>query len=421
MEIPDSNRYSRIGIFDLFDDGEQLWFTSTEYNSLFKINKQTFKTEYVGSFPNEEWDVCRLYTSINEYEGRLFFTPCAAHEIGVYDTFHKQFRKINIGISKSDNDISKIKYGKKFVSGFIYNNTLILIPCCYDKMIIYDISNDKVYADDELFKHFYKKYKASVTSPDLQFYLCWFAKKMNESEIVFNLHCNRNIVVIYNLATRKFIEREAGDKNRTFSLIEYDGKYVFLYDEKADILLRWEKDTDKAVEFHIKRMLPEFQPCGLNHSFVNMVVFEDWLYLIPANTNAVVRINVLTMEAFTVSVLSNECSWKCKELIYLNLCRVFEGRLYLYANRSKRIIVYGEDKILQIIKTEISLKDKSHIKTNYMMYLMDGCQYLFDENTFSLNNFISVFIDLRFEKKNLTIANTKLTGSIIYECINDNC
>ncbi len=421
MEIPDNNRYSRIGIFDLFDDGEQLWFTSTEYNGLFKINKQTLESEYVGSFPNEEWDVYRLYTSINEYEGKLFFTPCAAHEIGVYDTFHKRFRKINIGISKSDNDISKIKYGKKFVSGFIYNNNLILIPCCYDKTIIYDISNDRVYADDELFKHFYKKYKAFVTSPDLQFYLCWFAKKINESEIVFNLHCNRNIVVIYNLATGKFSEREAGDKNRTFSLIEYDGKYVFLYDEKADTLVRWEKDTDEAAEFYIKKMLPEFQPCGLNHSFVNMVVFRDWLYLIPANTNIAVRINVLTMESSSADILSDECLRDGREVSYLNLCRIFEDKLYLFANRSKRIVAYQEDRIPEVVKTGINAGDECLIQKNYLLHLIYDQKILLSENMLSLNDFIDLFTGLESEEYRQSAQNAKSAGSIIYERINDSC
>ena len=39
-----------IGIFDMFDDGEHLWFTSIEYNALFKMNKHTSQVDYVGSF-----------------------------------------------------------------------------------------------------------------------------------------------------------------------------------------------------------------------------------------------------------------------------------------------------------------------------------------------------------------------------------
>ena len=84
IQILDSeNKWDYIGIFDMFDDGAYLWFTSIEYNALFKLNKCTFHVNYMGSFPNEELYGVRLYTSINEYNGKLFFTPCTAHEIGV--------------------------------------------------------------------------------------------------------------------------------------------------------------------------------------------------------------------------------------------------------------------------------------------------------------------------------------------------
>ncbi len=419
MGIPKNNRYSGIGIFDLFDDGEELWFTSIEYNALFKMNKQTSEIEYAGSFPDEEWNVYRLYTSINEWEGKLLFTPCAACEIGIYDKIKKQFKKVNIGLSKQDNDISKIKYGKKFVSGFIYNHTLILIPCCYDKTVFYDINNDKINVSDELYKYFYAKYNSFATSLDSQFYFCWYAKRINHSEIIFDLHCNQNIVVIYNLVTGKFRERKAGDKNRSFSLIEYYDKSVYLYDEMADVLVRWELYTDEVIEYYIADILPEFQACGLNHSFVNMIILENWLYLIPANTNMAVKINITTMDMFIEDILSKECSVRSNEIAYLGLCRVFEDKMYLFRNRSKKIIIYEKGRILQAVKTELSSWSKHCIQKNYIINLINNQIYLFGEDVFLLNDFLDAVISLKSEKYREKIANT--TGSRIYEYINNIC
>lgn len=417
MKVPTISRYDNIGIFDLFDDGEELWFTSIEYNALFKMNKQTTKMEYVGSFPNEYWGVYRLYTSINEYEGMLFFTPCAAYEIGIYDKNNKQFKKVNIGLSKQDNDISKIKYGKKFISGFIYNDTLILIPCCYDKTVFYDILNDKLHMRDELFRHFYAEYKSFITSSDSQFYLCWYAKRINETEIIFDLHCNQNVAVIYNLATGEFKERKIGNPDRSFSLIECSGNHIYLYDEMADILVRWERYTDEVMEYSIAEMLPRFQACGLNHSFVNMVALEDRLYLIPANTNIAVRINIAAMDAFADDALCEECSILNNEVAYLGLSRVFNNKLYLFANRSKNMIVYGENKIMQIIKTEISPKDYYCIQKEHIRNLLDHQEYLFSENEFSLNIFLDEIMDFQSEEYEQEMINTNQAGRTIYDYI----
>lgn len=421
MGVPNNFGYNRIGMFDLFDDGEDLWFTSIEFNALFKVNQQTSKMEYVGSFPNEEWNGYRLYTSVNEWEGKLFFTPCTACEIGVYDTIKKEFKKVNIGLSKQDNDISQIKYAKKFVSGFIHNDTLVLIPCCYDKVITYDLIQDKVYESDELVKYFYTKYKSSIMSAESEFYFCWYAKRMTESEIVFELHHNRNIAVIYNLATGEFKEKEIGDKNRTYVLTEYDGKYTYLYDGMADILVRWEMSTDEVVEYPIEKLLPEFQSCGLYRSFVNMVVFDGWLYLIPVDSNVAVKLRIGTMDAFIVDVLSEECLVEKAEPAYMGVSRVSNGKLYLFANRTKRIVALKEDKLLQTIETEISSEDECRIEENHKVHLICYTEQVISEDVLTLNDFLNILVDKPPKEYERDSKKTEAAGSRIYEYIKNHC
>ena len=223
----------------------------------------------------------RLYTTINEWNGKLFFTPCSACEIGVYDMKNKHFEKINIGIVRSDNDPLKAKVCKKFVSSFIYNNALILIPCCYDSIIIYDIITGEVSSRKGLFEHFYTKYKDCTTSLDVQFYLCWFAGRVGESEIVFNMHCNKNVLVFYNLETEDFREQTIGSGKETFSLIECDGRRVYLYDISADALVKWEMETGEYSECHLADKLPSISGVWFRRLFCEYEDIGEWLYLIP--------------------------------------------------------------------------------------------------------------------------------------------
>lgn len=415
------SKWDYIGIFDMFDDGEYLWFTSIEYNALFKMSKRTFQVDYIGSFPGEEMYGYRLYTTINEWNDKLFFTPCSACEIGVYDMRNKRFEKINIGILRSDNDLLKAKYAKKFVSSFLYNNALILIPCCYDNIIIYDIVTGEVSLQKNLFEHFYTKYKDYTTSLDAEFYLCWFARRLSESEIVFNLHCNKNILVFYNLETENFREQAIGNEKGTFSLIECDGRRVYLYDISTDMLVKWEMETGQYSECHFADKLPAFQACAFEGSFVNMKILGEWLYLIPANTNVALKVHRETLDVAEVDVLSRECFIRDKGVSYLHLCRVFDNKLYLSSNRSKELLVYKEDSELQHIKIKVPKDIEDVIAENYLVDLMRNNCCRFSEEQVPLARFINALTRLEMRKYESCIGdsneNIKNCGSNIYTFI----
>ncbi len=347
------NTWNHIDMFDIFDDGKYLWFTTVDYNALFKMNKYTFCAEYAGSFPDEDLYGYRLYTSINERDGKLFFTPCSAHEIGVYDMKNERFSKIDIGIPRNVNDISDAKYSKKFISSFISNNILILIPCCYNRVVLYDIATGKVLFRNDLFEYFYAKYHNYTVSSDLQFYLCWFAGKISEEVIAFHLHWNKNIVIFYNLKTGEFREQIIGGTDSVLSLIECDIENIYLYNVNADTLIKWEKATGKCVKCRIAAQLPEFHPCGLNGSFLNMRVFGGKLYLIPSITNIAVKVDIKTMTAAAVDTLSSECLIPHGSSAYFWPCRVFDDKLYLMGNRSKELIVLTKNEEIQRVRIKV--------------------------------------------------------------------
>lgn len=390
-----------IGIFDMFDDGEYLWFTAIEYNALFKMSKHTFDVEYIGSFPDEELYGYRLYTSINEYNGKLFFTPCTAHEIGVYDTRTRCFEKVSIGIPRDENDLSQMRYGKKFVSGFTCGSTLVLIPCCYDKVVLYDIAAGTVSFQEDLYKHFHAKYHDQTTSLDSQFYFCWFARRVNESEVVFDLHCNKNILIFYNLKTGEFRELAIGSEKGSFSLVECDGRQVYLYNTPADVLVKWEIETGEYFECRIADQLPEFQSCGLENSFVNMTVLGEWLYLIPANTNVAIKVDTTTSAFAVVEELSEECTIQREEVAYLNLCRVYDNKLYLWGNRSKRLVIYGKDGELQHVEIKIPEGIEDIIAEKHLADLICNGYFQVAEGAFSLKNFINVLTNSEMERKDV--------------------
>lgn len=411
-----------FSIFDVFDDGKYLWFTALEYNALFKMEKQTQQVDYVGRFPEENHQY-RLYSSIAEYQGKLYFTPCSAHEIGVYDMKHNQFEKINIGITKQENDITQIKFAKKYISSFVQGDVLILIPACYDGLIRCDLTTYEVSMETEMVKFFSEKYHAYITSAEHKFYFCWFAKRMNDTEVVFNLHSNTNVVVFYNLDTGAYREQSVGSKDRTFELVEYDGRHIWLYDSGADTIVRWNDAEKECTEISIAAQLADFQPCGFDHSFVNMIIWKGALLLIPANANFAVKVNMRTMAVSEIEKLSTECELLEEGAAYSILCRNTENCLYLFGFRSKTLIEYEDEENLRRFQLEFSRQAKDALKQQSLtdeINRMDSPR-LFSELQFSLNNFLTA-ISAMERKSELNCCENKLMrgcGMDIYKAVKD--
>jgi hypothetical protein len=88
-----------LGFESLCDHAGYLWGTATNYNCLFKIDKQTLKARVVVSLA-EEGDSClwkwRQYCGTIRFDDKLFFIPCAAGSFAVYDTTSSELMRFPV-------------------------------------------------------------------------------------------------------------------------------------------------------------------------------------------------------------------------------------------------------------------------------------------------------------------------------------
>ena len=186
-------------------------------------------------------------------------------------------------------------------------------------------------------------------------------------------------------------------------------------------MVRFDIQRNEYKECVIKNELEEFMPCGINHSFVNMITFDNDLYLIPANTNITVKLDILTWKPTVESTLSDECLLRQKCIAYMNLCRVFNNRLYLFANRSKSIIVYKRGKELQHIKVKTTPLINMKIQKSHLLNQLYSNNHIFDENNICLQLFLDTIREFKNPKRNFSILKdnnqTKNLGYKIYESI----
>lgn len=79
---------------NMYDDGENIWFTGLDYNALFKMNKMDWSIELIGTVPGERFRQRRLYMSTVMCDKKLYFAPYFANEIAEYNTETKKFKKV---------------------------------------------------------------------------------------------------------------------------------------------------------------------------------------------------------------------------------------------------------------------------------------------------------------------------------------
>lgn len=377
-----------IGVFDLYDDGQRLWFTSIEYNALFCVDKAEGTMHYMGSFPGEQWFCWRLYAQVVAYEQKLYFVPCTATEIGVYDMETHQFSKINFGLQKDENDISDIHYMKKFTSGFVYGGKLFLMPCCYPHMVIYDIATGKIETDDRLYDYYHKRYGKAATSPDHTFYLCWIARRMDEESVVFELHCNANKVIRYNFRTRSFTDLDIGTKDNTYGYIQFDGQRIILYDMPRDQLVCYDISSKQTRTVDLATV-KGFEPQGDKTSFTDMGLLRGKIWLIPAAANLGLRADPATGRVAVLPDLSNVSQQPGSGLPYLNLARTYHDCLYINDNRLKAILAFDADGGQRCFVFRLSPEDVQVLEQNAISWRMEQGERVFAEGDCKLNSFLS--------------------------------
>lgn len=121
---------------NVLDDGKSFWFTEYHYNALFRMEKGLWEAKLVGVFPQEELQKARLYTSMTQCNGKLYFAPFTADEIAEYDPERDIFRKIPLKLPGKSNG-RQWEY-EKFFRVVSVRERMYFIPYHYPGILCYD-------------------------------------------------------------------------------------------------------------------------------------------------------------------------------------------------------------------------------------------------------------------------------------------
>lgn len=307
------------------DDGRNFWFSEFDYNALFKIDKESWKAEFIGFFPNENFVQERLYISMAMYYGKIYFAPHNADEIAVYDIERKKFKKIPIPIPRKREFL--IEESGKFFRTVSVEEKVYFIPYYYPGILCYDTKNDVFsYFDDWINEIEEKRVNQWGYFLEVIFV---------ENRLILPCAC-ADAVVILDLSVQKsyILNTEKTSYLCKFCGICYANKYFYLISADGTIQKRKLKEEKEEIKI-IKLPNLEFDEI----EFYPVKSLNEYIYLFPFGQNKGIRFNMNNEQWEVIDWFSNKEKFEKKWCQFL-FAFPTDGKLYAETGNSHYLVEY---------------------------------------------------------------------------------
>jgi hypothetical protein len=327
----DEGIWNKLAFSNLYDDGDSFWFTAVNFNGLFKMDRETWEAEYMGSFPGERMNQYCQYGGIAGRDGKLYFAPLGADAIGIYDVNAKRFDKVLLSVPNTQTKLKR-RDDQKFISSTLYNNSIFFFPNTSSAILRY-----------------------GITSSETEYYSDWVApleRLMHDADDIYFLHsivvddslivaaaCCANAVVMFNMKTTSSVVYKVGRDGYGYSGICFDGNDYWLAPRHDGPIVRWNSEMNACREY-------TDYPAGFSGArggFCNINYAGGYVWLFPFLANMALKINPRDGHILAADEFQIGCENKNTRLFKDNciLSRTSGERLYVHTNDSRRFIEFN--------------------------------------------------------------------------------
>jgi len=314
-----------LSIANLYDHNDSFWFTIVDINALFRMDKQTWETEYIGEFPNEDHSNWQLHGPIIDYGGNLYFAPGRAKEIAEYDLENNTIKQIpvlkpRVGTNSLDSKIYK------FCGSVKYKEYLFFVGCYYPAILRVDMTTGK----SDYFTDWLEPLKK--LSSDL-------GGRYFDNICVVGSHIaavamSANAVAIFDMDTCTSKVYEVGSKGCCYSGICYDGSNYWLSPKFNGPIVKWNPNT----------AFKEFDnfPDGFSvneGSFSNICCSGGYIWMFPNEANMALKINLQDESIVVAEEFQEKCECDNTDSCYF-FSMVSNDIIYAFMGKTKRLISF---------------------------------------------------------------------------------
>lgn len=338
----EESNLDRLAIGSVYDAGDHLWFLTLHINGLFRLNKQTWNVEYVGSFIHEKAFDWRVYHSIHQSGNKLYFSPSSAGAIAIYDLSNSSLRYIELPLPKEKNYNAQSKFSKIIEC----DGSLYFIPSKYPGIVKLNMEDNST----EIIDRWVQPFEKMIFDAERGYFSNGVFDEAHG--LLFLASTNANVIMIIDL------------NNDTTTLISIGSdKCGYL-----DILLIG--DTYWLVAFHKSALVSvniadnaineykidlEGMPKDGYGQFQKLIHFDNSLYLVPGNIDRMVKFDLSNhsfsyVDDFCPNSLKGDNSPESNHTGYFYVSSNNTDKIYVTEIQSNQFIEY--DPIKGLLRQE---------------------------------------------------------------------
>lgn len=147
-------RKYKLWMRDIVFTDDFMFFSSGQFNGLFRTRIHSSEAEFIGFFPNDSKIQARLHSNAFQYKDEILFLPDLSDYITLYNIKKNDFVCMKFPVENSD---SAMKFIPKTVVGILYGSCVYAFGGRYPCIVCYDFETRRLKVYDEGFET-YKRY-----------------------------------------------------------------------------------------------------------------------------------------------------------------------------------------------------------------------------------------------------------------------
>jgi hypothetical protein len=246
----------------LYDDGMSIWSVDG-FNMLYKHDKQSKKTEYMGTLPvQKDWE----FTAIAGNSRKLYFASALGYGIFVFDMDKKVFEQ-NIPCN----------YGIQSIVS--YKNFIYLIPTEFSAILKIALDTNEI--------TYFSEWLGEVAGLRGN----WKQVCVIGSEIAMIMQ-GKGTILFFNMETEKYVMEKIETNSELYNDMCFDGHNYYLIPFKENCIVKWNRKSNKISKIKLPNSFSKKE----GSDRVNFLIkyFNKHIWLFPHAANKAYKINTDT-------------------------------------------------------------------------------------------------------------------------------
>ncbi|MBQ8261052.1 MAG: hypothetical protein IJZ00_02090 [Lachnospiraceae bacterium] len=283
VRIPESEKYLQFACGAIYDG--YLWMPAERYNSLFKMNMETGKIEFVTFFEGEDMLQQKMFHKVILHKDKLFFIPLWGKNVIVYEP-----KTGNQTVVEVDNGNNRSVV--KFFDATIYNEILYMFFGNCPRLMCMNVNTYEV--------KYYTECCDKIENKEFSWAEIFYTG-IKEGNTVWLGHFSKGLLIEFNLDTLNGKIIYVG-QNGVFNAYKKESKIYVL--DISNAIYTYD------IYSHETGLLWKQEGQAEDTEYIKLYVQNDNIWLLPKNNKCVTKISMETNRVKRIAFPEKYAYWE---------------------------------------------------------------------------------------------------------------